>query len=256
MLSFLFIHLYEPFQLYSKGNSSQLAIFWEMTQAILIAAGILIITQFPLRKVLKLESYKLWQLIGWFILENMLIGSIWFALSYLEKGIQLSFIDDWMENTLGSVLLLGPPYFLAIFTIHFRHKSQDIEAMRAKLAEHNPQPNQQIPFLDEYGKEKISLRLEDILFLESSDNYVDIYYLNGEQLEKYVLRNTLKKLEESLSKHAIIRCHRSFMVNLINVLAKHKKGKGLELELRSYPKHKIPVSQRYLSEVEKELHKS
>lgn len=49
-----------------------------------------------------------------------------------------------------------------------------------------------IPFYDENGKLKLSIQLDDLLFLEASDNYVSINYIHNQKISKYMVRNTLK----------------------------------------------------------------
>ena len=43
------------------------------------------------------------------------------------------------------------------------------------------------------------------------------FYLNKGKISKYLLRDTLKKMEEKFSGTEIIRCHRSYMVNFEKV---------------------------------------
>ncbi|MGB0524797.1 MAG: LytR/AlgR family response regulator transcription factor [Flammeovirgaceae bacterium] len=251
ILTFLFINVYEPFELYSQNASTPFEVFLEMTQAVIVASIFLIFSQFGLRKFFHIQQFSMWGILGWFCLECLAIGSIWFGLSFWDKGIIDTLFNDWFENTIGCILLMAPPYFSSLFLLNTIHKGKSLSSMQQKLAEHEPSPHQLIPFLDEFGKEKIQLKLSDILYLESSDNYVEIHYLNNEQICTYLLRNSLKNLSAALEKLPIVRCHRSFMVNQLNIVAQHKKGKGLLLELRAYPNKKIPVSHRYTSEISK-----
>ena len=54
------------------------------------------------------------------------------------------------------------------------------------------------------------IRPEQIRVLEAARNYVTVY--TGDR--EYLIRQTLKHLEESLDMDAIVRCHRSYLVNL------------------------------------------
>jgi DNA-binding LytR/AlgR family response regulator len=60
------------------------------------------------------------------------------------------------------------------------------------------------------------------------------------------LRNTLKNMEEILKENSIIRCHRSFMVNISNVDFMQKEGKKLNIKIKHFDKS-IPVSEKYSS---------
>jgi hypothetical protein len=54
------------------------------------------------------------------------------------------------------------------------------------------------------------VRLDEIHVLEAARNYVTVYTADRE----FLMRQTLKRLEESLDSESIVRCHRSYLVNL------------------------------------------
>lgn len=65
------------------------------------------------------------------------------------------------------------------------------------------------------------LNVADILYCKADDNYTEIYLEN----KKIVVSKTLKYFEEALSKFSFARIHKSFLVN-VNEVVKYKKGKG------------------------------
>lgn len=91
------------------------------------------------------------------------------------------------------------------------------------------------------GYDLHKIRLEDILFIEGSSEYV-IFHTDEKRIMSY---QTLKSLVLSLSKQ-FMRVHRSFIVNKQKV----KAMKGKELLIGN---HKIPVSETYIEEVKKNL---
>ncbi len=56
----------------------------------------------------------------------------------------------------------------------------------------------------------VKLKFNDILYLEADANYTNIFANN----KKYVLRSTLKELEQKLEGHHFSRIHKSFLINL------------------------------------------
>jgi DNA-binding LytR/AlgR family response regulator len=64
-------------------------------------------------------------------------------------------------------------------------------------------------------------------------------------VSKYLLRNTLKEMEDRFANTNIIRCHRSFMVNLdqVKIAKRTKDGIMLDLGVERIPD--IPVSKSY-----------
>jgi len=69
-------------------------------------------------------------------------------------------------------------------------------------------------FPDEKGVIRFSIASDQILYFESADNYLIVYYLLNGKPAKQILRNSLKNIETLLSGSAMKRCHRSFMINL------------------------------------------
>ena len=106
-----------------------------------------------------------------------------------------------------------------------------------------------IPFYDEKGVLKFSVKKENLLYIESAENYVSVCYLNKGKVSKYLLRDTLKKVEESFAGTDVIRCHRSYMVNFEKVKVIKKERDGLKLELDNVSVADIPVSKTYVSTV-------
>ena len=97
---------------------------------------------------------------------------------------------------------------------------------------------------------RLSLRLDDLLYVQSADNYVYIYYINNKgELAKFLLRSTLKSIEETFESLGLIRCHRFYVVNSKKVSLLRKTKEGLVLELATDIACEIPVSKTYLSKV-------
>ena len=65
------------------------------------------------------------------------------------------------------------------------------------------------------------LNVADILYCKADDNYTEIYLEN----KKIVVSKTLKYFEEALCKFSFVRIHKSFLVN-VNEIVKYRKGKG------------------------------
>ena len=65
------------------------------------------------------------------------------------------------------------------------------------------------------------LEVGDIFFCKADDNYTEIYL----EHKKILVSKTLKYFEEALQPHAFARIHKSYLVNVAEVV-KYKKGKG------------------------------
>jgi len=87
-----------------------------------------------------------------------------------------------------------------------------------------------IPSLN--ASEDLSILMDDFLFIQSSDNYIDVFYLKNGTPTKAVLRNTLKAIEDVLSENEnLFRCHKSYLVNLHHVHHISGNAQGYKLHL-------------------------
>lgn len=65
------------------------------------------------------------------------------------------------------------------------------------------------------------LNIAEILYCKADDNYTEIYLLN----KKILVSKTLKYFEDALTEYPFARVHKSFLVN-VNEVVKYRKGKG------------------------------
>ena len=65
------------------------------------------------------------------------------------------------------------------------------------------------------------LNISEILYCKADDNYTEIYLEN----KKLLVSKTLKYFEEALADYPFARIHKSYLVN-VNEVIKYRKGKG------------------------------
>ena len=106
-----------------------------------------------------------------------------------------------------------------------------------------------IHFRDEKGTLRLSIKFHNLYYIESSDNYVNIYYENKGKITRFLLRRSLKSIEDSYTDYPLVRCHRSYIVNInkVKVLRKDKDGILLDLDYLDLPE--LPISKTYSEEV-------
>ncbi len=100
----------------------------------------------------------------------------------------------------------------------------------------------------ENQSEWLKIRPADLIFLESADNYVSIFYKEQNQVQKKLLRSTLTKVADQISQPFIQRCHRSYMLNLHQIKYVNGNSRGLQLQLLDADKI-IPVSRKYVKSI-------
>jgi hypothetical protein len=89
----------------------------------------------------------------------------------------------------------------------------------------------------------------DLLYAEAADNYVKLFYREGNKTSSTIIRSSLKKLEEDLRGQAgVYRCHRAYIVNLDKVVHISGNAQGYKLHLEGV-EQAIPVSRNLNKEV-------
>lgn len=99
------------------------------------------------------------------------------------------------------------------------------------------------------SKGTVYIALDNIIRLESSDNYTHVHTGNG---SKYLITKTLKSFELILPPGKFIRCHQSHMVNLSHIEA-YDKAEGSNLVMCN--EHVVPVSRANRTRLEQVLNR-
>jgi LytTr DNA-binding domain len=95
---------------------------------------------------------------------------------------------------------------------------------------------------DDALKDKVVFTVDELLFIKSDDNYIEVYLRKGKiDFEKKLIRCALKAAETKLDSLNLIRCHRSYLVNMRNCSSINGNSQGYRLVFDGVPEH-IPVS--------------
>jgi len=239
VFSVLFINIFVPFNINRWYSDSGFIQFLRLSSYGFVVALVFLFTQFPLRKLFQIKTFSLKSYIPWLGLEIILISLVYIFLYGNPLG---NFVNDFVFSLKYTLLGTCLPYSFALLIIYYKNQRAEIRELMNKVSQ--PTEKHLISFKDEYGKIKFSLQASDLLLLESTDNYVSVYFLSGGKLQRKLVRNTLKNLENMLKENAVIRCHRSFMVNTRNIELVYKNGKKLLIKIKEIEKQ-IPVSEKY-----------
>ncbi len=239
VFSILFLNIFEPFNIGRWYSDSGIIQFLRLSSYGFVGALVFLFTQFPLRKLFRVNSFTIRSYLLWLVIEISLISLVYIVLYGNPVG---NFFNDFVYSIKYTLLGICLPYSFTILVIYYKNQRAEILELQEKIS--HPVENRLISFKDENNKIKFSVLPKDLLILESTDNYVSVYYLADEKVRRKLLRNTLKNLEELLKNNSIIRCHRSFMVNSQNIEFVQKQGKKLIVRVRQLEKS-IPVSQKY-----------
>lgn len=242
-----FLYLIQPFGL---GNiESNLFIICIAFGAITFFIGILF--EFILFYVLKIKrDVPSWTLLKWICSTILLLISIGIANFIFSMWMLNHGLFDWKNflTMLYSTFLIGifPVAFSGLF---IQNKNQKKYEKAAEEITDQIHPKITSPLTTK----KPSIFLEDIelskvLYLQSMQNYVSIFYIEQDKIEKKIVRNTLQKMEESVKGSLLFRCHRSFIVNLEKIETVKGNAQGLKLNLEKTIEV-IPVSRKNVDKI-------
>lgn len=120
------------------------------------------------------------------------------------------------------------------------------ESSASQAAAQQPEDGALVRFYDEFKKPRLMIASQAILYIEAEENYVKIHYLDGDRLKNYVLRNSMKGIEETVTRHGLVRCQRSYYINPAHIALLRKNDNGtFSAELDAKDVRPIPVSKQY-----------
>ncbi|GAB3640557.1 LytR/AlgR family response regulator transcription factor [Spirosoma arcticum] len=120
---------------------------------------------------------------------------------------------------------------------------------RVSTVRANDAPDTLLTLVADNEKDKLILRANTLLFIESSDNYSTVVCLKSnatgiDQPVKPLLRSSLSRLEGQINQPHIVRSHRSYIVNLDRVERVTGNAQGYKLHLLG-GQFQVPVARRF-----------
>ncbi len=101
--------------------------------------------------------------------------------------------------------------------------------------------------------ETVTLPVSSLLYVEAVGNYVKVYQWREEHLHSDMLRATTKQLEQTLRPYRnITRCHRAFLVNILQVERIAYNAGSMQLIMKNCH-DAIPVSRSNMSQIKEAI---
>jgi DNA-binding LytR/AlgR family response regulator len=244
----VFINIYSPFGVQTWFNVTKLELLVYSSLVILTGVLVVVISRIIMYRVAKRKSLVLWNYFIWIVAEVFFMAMFYTLFEALILHDERYILDIFKAAALNTALVLLLPY--SVLWLYFSWK--DNKQKLLKYIENPPSidtSKNMIPFRDEKGELRFSIKTENLLYIESADNYVNIHYLDKGKVSRFMLRNTIKRLDDNFKGTEIIRCHRSYMVNFEKVKILRKDRDELKLELDVQYPIDLPVSKTYVEKV-------
>lgn len=261
IFALIFINIYRPLDFDNIDDSllSGLNISRELSIQLLalmmVAGGMAVaaISRWILRAYTNRRPISYIGYIVWIFSEICVMASIFTLVAIFaetEKSIPELFNTLFVKTSL--ILLI--PYTMCYTYFVWQENRRELRSLRKQIdRDETVLQKAYIQILDEKGEMRLSIRRENLVLIESADNYVCVYYINGDTTKKSMIRNTLSRVAEHLQGTRIVRCHRSYMINLdhAKILHRDKEGVFIEHGLEGIPN--VPISRTYAENIQEWL---
>lgn len=241
----LFLIFYKPFQ---NPNTTSENIVWGVLCFAVLYFNIIILTKL-FQNIFDLSSWTILKYLLFNLWLFLFMGLFFSVVNYLFFCNGL-FYSNVLWKTQKEVVLTG---LIPLFVITLFAKNQLLKQNLADAVEANKELNE-IRQVHEGLKQrdgKITLStdtsetfaflLSSLIYAAAVDNYSEIYWLNNAKTEMKLLRATLKKVEMQINNQFIIRCHRSYLINVREIESISGNTNGYKLKMK-HTDIEIPVS--------------
>lgn len=187
--------------------------------------------------------------VTWEIIEAIVITMFCALFVWLMGKRTMPYVDLLPKLFLITCSILVFPYVIVALISEVQDKNNRLAKNRITIEKYASgqigREESTLPFFDEKKSLKLAITANTLLYIEAADNYVNICYLNMDKIVRYPLRNSMRAIEQICEANNIVRCHRSYYVNLRKVSAIQKGSDGLFAELEYAGAPHIPVSTTY-----------
>jgi len=246
IFSFVFLLTYHPFSA-TTWLGLKPDVLLPTVLFYLLGIGILLVSKvglmiYQVSHTVSVRKYLLWFL-GEFVV--IAVAYILFTRHWFHADIPITFrLVAYTSLCVGMILTI--PYIIFTLLASNRAKSEEIDALKLSLKAGTPPSEAEIiHFYDFNGTLRISIATNQIYYIASQDNYVEIRYEMGGKLLNYLMRCRTTRLEKQLENTPLMRCHRSYIVNMNNVSQFRREKAGAFLILSHPDAKRIPVSKSY-----------
>lgn len=247
--SVLFMAIYSPFSSTAWFSLTNLQDFGMTAAFYLVALAIMLISKLIMYNSQAQVNFNLWKYILWIVAEVIIISIFYTHFTYVFVTPSEESLINIMAKSFGCILLIiAIPYTILTLYAAYKAKAEELQMLQYEMSLSNESSMvypSLINFYDYNGTLKLTINSDSLYYMESQDNYIKIHYENSGKLCSYMLRSRTKTIEESLADTSIVRCQRSYLVNVMKINHIKKGGKARYIVLSHDDIRPIPVSKSY-----------
>lgn len=245
---FLFIFGVFNFDTYSTGDRLMRTFVYALSSFGTTLFNFLVLQDLFLKK------YNFKEIILWSLWLTSTVGTANFLISvFIFYRYEATWLF-WLYNQVyvfSVFLFFFPSILLLNYLVNLRKQLQQINEQSEKIKYHQSETSGKgdITILSRYKSDHFKIAASKILYLTSAGNYVEIHFFQGQKIEQHLLRNTLSALEKQKLDPSLVRCHRSYIVNIKQVDF-IKKLQGKDFLILANGLARVPLSKSFKNLIE------
>lgn len=236
---FAFVLIYRPFNLGEELLLGRFSFGVNLTLIACIIFGSMALMRVLFHLVRERINQPLY--FGWCLLE-ITVSALFVALYVwlMNRAAEPYFVVvTHLYGWLFSVLLI--PYVITGMALALVERySQPIE---------EPSQELKMRFYDERKNLKLVVTTASVLYIAAQENYVQVFYLEGERVRDYLVRASMRSIEELCAENGLKRCHRSFYLNPAHVKTLRREKEGVIVAELDVAGQEVPVTKRYYDDL-------
>ena len=255
LFALIFLNVYIPFSDTAWFGLGKSQMFLFTAGFVFIAILILVVSRTLMYKAGKVLTFTYLGYVLWCIAEVLAISAFY---TFVTIDIVHPDASPWMTVFFRSLLYvfiaLVIPYIITGMYFTIMEKNRTIRLMNSSHVVSDetlsPRGEDKITLFDNSGALRLAVRISNLYFIESDDNYIKVWYSDAKgDMKTYMMRCRLKTVEQSFTGTSLVRCHRKYIVNLGKVKVLRKEKDGYWLDLDSDTIQPLAVSKTYTGTV-------
>lgn len=234
--------VYNPFNIQEYYDSAQKGFGFNIIMVTCIMLATIAITRTAFSLIIRKFELSRFQYLSWCLFEVFAASAFIALYTVLMRQSQDSFLTVLETCMTFCYMILIHPYVFIYMLRTILSKNEEITERDA------PKDNSLVRFYDEHKRLKLTIAPSSILYVRSELNYVVVYYIDAGKVKEFQIRCSMKSIEDSVDKHCLCRCQRSYFVNPDHVTVLRKDKEGFiyaELNIPDLPP--IPVGKTYFN---------
>ena len=208
------------------------------------------IWSFVIKKIVDTEKWTVWKEIIkslCYLYVNAI--ALFYYISLVSLHEQLTSI---IQLAFYSIIIAIVPIGIRINSIHIwllKKKLDEAKKLNQAFKKTKPIINKTaIVIKSNIVNDSIQTSAESLIYIKAEQNYINVFFISENVIKQKLIRISLIKALDQINDEFIVRCHRSYIVNLRYIKNVTGNAQCVKLILKEEEFKEIPVSKSFITE--------